>query len=114
MAATNLIDLKRAASYPIPIIQLTVLGALLAFRNVADPLELEMVQRFVFLVSGGAIIAYAHGLSHSTYTRWTKAPNLPWWAQVIFIALHVGWFIYWMWYAALPTWLLTPELVAPQ
>ncbi|MFT2097991.1 hypothetical protein ACMUMQ_06480 [Marinomonas sp. 2405UD66-6] len=91
-----LFDISRWGAFKIPAFSLGAVALLLIFRDVNNPKEILFIQELIRFSIGSAIISYCQSLGYSTYRLNAKKEDLPIYIQVIFMILHVSWFIYWL------------------
>jgi hypothetical protein len=87
-------DLKKWGAFKVPVFGFVFVLALLTFRNVGIEIEYIYIVRFTSWALGASIISYAHSLAYSTHLTLTQAKDLPCWAQISAIAIHVVWFAF--------------------
>lgn len=80
-------------TFKIPAFAFAMVALLLVMRNARDVIEWLFIQETVNFAIGASVIAYGHSLIQKTWQNRTDEPDLPFWAQFIALAIHVGWFV---------------------
>jgi hypothetical protein len=79
-------------NFRIPAFAFALIALLLLMRNTNDVVEWIYIQETANFALGACIISYGHWLMRKTWESRTEEPDLPFWAQFIALAVHVGWF----------------------
>lgn len=83
-------------AFKIPAYAFAVLALLLLMRNVNNSLEYSYIQNTANYAIGASIISYGHFLFYATWKNRRNEPDLPFPAQVLAMAIHVAWFVYFL------------------
>lgn len=82
-------------SFKIPAFAFAVVALILLFRNTAEGAEFIYAQMVANYALGASIISYGHQLFYSTWrNRYPEERDLPWWAQISAMILHLLWFFW--------------------
>jgi hypothetical protein len=88
-------DILKWGAFKIPGFTFAVIGLLLIMRSPENNQEFEFIQFLVKYAIGAAVISYAQSLLHSNFMALDRGKDLPTWLQIVFLFLHLCWFIYW-------------------
>lgn len=86
-------------AFKIPAFAFAFVALLLILRNTNYDLEYAFIQQVTKFAIGASIISYGHSLMYSTWRNHNKGPDLPFFAQIAFFGLHIGWFLFVFFYA---------------
>ena len=83
-------------AFKIPAYAFAVLVLLLLTRNVNSNIEYGYIQKVANYAIGASIISYGHFLFQATWTKRKGDVDLPFLAQTLAMAIHVGWFVFFL------------------
>lgn len=87
-------------AFKIPAFAFAVLVLLLLMRNVNSAVEYAYIQNIANYAIGASVISYGHFLFHATWRKRTKEDDLPFWAQILAMLIHIVWFAWFLWQTA--------------
>ena len=83
-------------SFKIPAAAFAVLALLMLMRNVNSSLEYQYIQKLANYAIGASVVSYGHFLFHATWTNRNKEEDLPFWAQILAMVVHIAWFAWFL------------------